>query len=63
MANLGDGSNSIIKLHEVIDSEKDDKLIMILDYAKFGDIMTWSEESQQFETCLDNKKYFNETDI
>ena len=63
MANLGDGSNSIIKLHEVIDSEKDDKLILIIDYAKFGDIMTWSTEHQQFETCLDNKKYFNETDI
>lgn len=33
MAKLGDSSGSVIKLHEVIDSDSDDKLIMILDYA------------------------------
>lgn len=63
MAQLGDGHGSIIELHEVIDSEKDDKLILIIDYAKFGEIQSCDEETMKFETCLENKKYFNETDI
>ena len=57
------GSGSIIKLHEVIDSEKDDKLILIIDYAHFGEIMSWNDEEMKFETCLENKKFYNETDI
>jgi len=66
MARLGSSqheSGSIIKLHEVIDSEKDDKLILIMDYACFGEIMSWEDEHMKFETCLENKKFFNETDI
>ena len=63
MAKLGEGSGSIIQLHEVIDSEKDDKLILILDYAHYGEIMSWDDCDLVFETCLENKKFFNETDI
>lgn len=63
MARLGDKSGSVIKLHEIIDSEEDDKLILIIDYAQFGEIMSWDDSTQSFETCLDNKKFFNETDI
>ena len=63
MAKLGDRSGSIIKLHEVIDSEDDDKLILILDFASFGEIMSWDDRNQKFETCLDNKKLFNDLDI
>mmetsp|Transcript_13314 Transcript_13314/g.22616 ORF Transcript_13314/g.22616 Transcript_13314/m.22616 type:complete len:265 (-) Transcript_13314:151-945(-) len=54
---------SLISLKEVIDSERDDKLILIIDYAQFGEIMSWDDEESKFETCLENKKYFNETDI
>ena len=43
MAKLGTKSGSIIKLHEVIDSEADDKLILIIDYAENGEIMSWEE--------------------
>eukprot|EP00356_Strombidium_inclinatum_P012643 CAMPEP_0170489120 /NCGR_PEP_ID=MMETSP0208-20121228/7516_1 /TAXON_ID=197538 /ORGANISM="Strombidium inclinatum, Strain S3" /LENGTH=283 /DNA_ID=CAMNT_0010763901 /DNA_START=146 /DNA_END=997 /DNA_ORIENTATION=- len=56
-------NGSIVKLHEVIDSEKDDKLLLIIDYAHFGEIMSWNEGEEKFETCLENKKFFNETDI
>ena len=41
MSKIGN-SGSVIKLHEVIDSEKDDKLILIIDYAQFGEIMSWN---------------------
>ena len=63
MAKLGDGSGSIIQLHEVIDSEKDDKLVLIIDYARFGEIQSCDEDTMKFETCLEGKKFFNETDI
>ena len=33
MAKLGNLSRSIIKLHEIIDSEADDKLMLIIDFA------------------------------
>ena len=41
MAKLGTNSGSVIKLHEVIDSDADDKLILIIDFAEHGEIMTW----------------------
>jgi hypothetical protein len=41
MSKIGN-SGSVIKLHEVIDSEKEDKLILIIDYAQFGEIMSWN---------------------
>jgi len=63
MAILGDKSGSIIKLHEVIDSEKDDKLLMIIDYAAFGEIMSWDEHINEFMPCLKSKKNFKEYDI
>jgi len=53
-------------LHEVIDSDEDDKLLLIIDYAQFGEIQSCFEIDNgqlKFETCLENKKYFNETDI
>lgn len=64
MAILSEDKNgSVIRLHEIIDSEKDDKLMLIIDYAEFGEISSWDEDKLIFETCLENKKYFNETDI
>ena len=38
MAKLGEGSGSVIQLYEVIDSDEDDKLLLIIDYAQFGEI-------------------------
>lgn len=63
MAKLNEGCGSVIQLHEVIDSDKDDKLILIIDYARYGEIMGWDDENLVFETCLEKKKFFNETDI
>ena len=33
MSKMGDGCGCVIRLHEVIDYEKDDKLILVLDFA------------------------------
>jgi SNF1-activating kinase 1 len=63
MSLIGDGHGSVIKLHEVIDCDAEDKLILVIDYAQFGEIMSWDEDSYIFETCLEQKKFFNETDI
>ena len=61
MAQMGDGDGCVIRLHEVIDC--DDKLILVLDFAQFGEIMSWNEDNCTFETCLENKKFFKEEDI
>jgi [calcium/calmodulin-dependent protein kinase] kinase len=63
MAKLGNHSGSIIKLHEIIDSEADDKLILIIDYAQNGEIMEWDQDEQKFKTCLEGGKSFNNLDI
>ena len=63
MSMMGDGDGCVIRLHEVIDCEKDDKLILVLDFAQFGEIMSWNEDTETFETCLENKKFFKEEDI
>ena len=33
MSYIGDGHGSVVKLHEVIDCDAEDKLILVLDYA------------------------------
>ena len=53
MAKLGDGHGSIVRLHEIIDSDEKDKLILIIDFAEFGEIMSWDEDNLTFETCLE----------
>lgn len=63
MSLIGDGHGSVIKLHEVIDCDEEDKLILVIDYAQYGEIMGWDETDLVFETCLEGKKFFNETDI
>lgn len=44
MSLIGDGHGSVIKLHEVIDCDAEDKLILVIDYAQFGEIMSWDED-------------------
>jgi len=53
MSLIGDGHGSVIKLHEVIDCDAEDKLILVIDYAQFGEIMSWDEDEFVFETCLE----------
>ena len=45
MAMLGHRSGSVIKMHEVIESEEFDKLILIIDYAEYGEIMGWNDST------------------
>lgn len=63
MAKLGNQSGSIIKLHEIIESEQDDKLYLVIDFAEHGEIMRWDLETQKFKTCLEFGKSFNDLDI
>ena len=44
---------NVLKLFEVIDDKEDDKLIMVIEFAKVGEIMTWDEDSYVFKP---NKK-------
>lgn len=61
MSELGHKSGSVIKLHEIINCENmdDDKLILIIDFAEFGEIMRWNEETLKWTSCLENGKPFN----
>ena len=53
MSLIGDGHGSVIKLHEVIDCDAEDKLILVIDFALHGEIMGWDEDELAFETCLE----------
>ena len=41
-------NENCVRLHEVIDMEGHDKLIMVLDYCAKGEIMSWDDETRQF---------------
>lgn len=45
---MGDGDGCVIRLHEVIDCEDEDKLILVLDFAQFGEIMTWIGDDEMY---------------
>ena len=52
---------NLIKLHEVIDDQKQDKLYMIIDFAEQGPILDWDEEQEIFFQPADkNVKSFSE---
>lgn len=53
----------LIRLHEVIDEADGDKLCMIIDYAKYGQIMDWDQDSLKFSPCFKGKPQFSEKDI
>jgi len=56
----------LIRLHEVIDEADGDKLCMskkldlrifyiVIDYAKFGQIMDWDHDTLKFSPCFKGK--------
>ena len=51
------------RLHEVINQENKDKLYLVMDYAKYGQIMNWDPETLKFAPCFKNKTHFDEVDI
>lgn len=42
------GHPNIVKLHEIIDDENDDKLYLVMEYAEKGQILDFSEETMKF---------------
>ena len=62
----------LIRIHEVINEKDGDKLYMskvmlaenvVLDYAKYGQIMDWDTDTLKFTPCLKSKPQFTERDI
>ncbi len=57
----------LIRLHEVIDEANGDKLCMskktytvihlliVIDYAKFGQVMNWDQDTLKFSPCFGGK--------
>ena len=46
---------NIIKLHEVIDDERDDKLYLVLDYCERGQIMDFDGKDKRFKLNHDSR--------
>jgi len=62
----------LIRIHEVINEKDGDKLYMgkiprahvvVMDYAKYGQIMDWNMDTLKFTPCLKSKPQFTERDI
>ena len=64
---------NLIRLHEVIDDEEDDKLymgnfynlqlilpILVMDYAKHGEILRWNPKTLKFRPYDPNLEYLPE---
>ena len=45
-------ATNVVRLKEVIDSENEDKLILIIDYCAKGEILNWDESTNRFTPCL-----------
>ena len=54
---------NILRLHEVINEEWGDNLILIIDYAKHGEIMTWDDTTQKFISWAPEDNHFTEKEI
>jgi serine/threonine protein kinase len=39
---------NIVRLEEVIDCEESNKLYLVLEYARYGEIMGWNEETLKY---------------
>lgn len=59
--------HNIIKLHEVINDNDEDLLVLVLDYAKYGELMVWDEslplDDENAKTCIPGKDIFTELEV
>lgn len=53
---------NIVKLHEILTDEDNEKLYLILDNCGKGETMTWNLETMQFKPC-NGEDYFSEDEI
>ena len=49
-------STNVVRLQEVIDSNDEDKLILIIDFCAKGEILNWDSELASFTTCLEDQE-------
>lgn len=54
---------NVIRLHEVINPPNEEDLLLVIDYAKYGEIMSWNEETHKFVPCSPDNEYFTEREI
>jgi [calcium/calmodulin-dependent protein kinase] kinase len=52
---------NVVKLHEVIDDDRNDRMYLVIDYCAKGPILDWDEDEEAFVTS-DHRKY-DETEI
>jgi len=53
----------LVRLHEVINSEDSDKLVLVIDFCDYGEIMNWDEDERKFAPCIKGQKQFTESEI
>ena len=56
-------STNVVRLQEVIDSNDEDKLILIIDFCAKGEILNWDSELASFTTCLEDQEQLTESQI
>lgn len=54
---------NVIQLYEVIDDEVGDKLYMVMDYAKYGEVMKWNIKTLTFTPYDPKKEILLESEI
>ena len=58
---------NVIRLFEVINDKDSDLLLLILDYAKYGELMIWDEslplDDENAKTCIPGKDIFTEMEV
>ena len=56
-------ATNLVRLKEVINSENEDKLILIIDFCAKGEILNYDENLSKFTPCLKDQEEFTETQI
>ena len=56
-------ATNVVRLKEVIDSENEDKLILIIDFCAKGEILTWNADQNRFSPCLADQESFTEAQL
>lgn len=54
--------DNIVKLHQILTDEDEEKLYLILDNCDKGEIMNWDSDSKTYTPC-NGEKYFSEDEI
>lgn len=53
-------ATNVVRLKEVIDTETQDKLILVIDYCARGEIIDWNPETSKFSPKIEGLAEFSE---